>query len=99
MKGTNGPRSARTAPPEQQPREVSLDVEMTQIERELHDHLPEESRDIIVPVDSARRRALVREVPPAEEPAESAAKEHQCVRYHRSKEREESATRTTAEGG
>ena len=35
--------------------------------------------------------ALVREVPLAEEPAESAAKERQCVRYHRAKEREESA--------
>ena len=36
--------------------------------------------------------ALVRDVPPIEEPAESAAKESQCVRYHRSKEREESAS-------
>ena len=37
---------------------------------------------------------LVREVPPVKEPAKSAAKERQCVRYHRSKEREESAKRT-----
>ena len=43
--------------------------------------------------------ALVLQMPPAEEPTESAAKEHQCIRYHRSKEREESATRATAEGG
>ena len=35
-------------------------------------HLPE-SRDIIGPVDCPRRRALVREAPPAEEPAESTA--------------------------
>ena len=42
--------------------------------------------------------ALVREVPPAEELAESVAKERQCLRYHRSKEREESATSATSEG-
>ena len=48
-------------------------------EREPQDHLPEESRDIIGPVDSAKRRVLVREQPPAEEPAESAAKKRQCV--------------------
>ena len=43
----------------------------------------------------------MREVPPAEEPAESAAKERHCVRYHWSKEREESAkikTRASAKG-
>ena len=34
--------------------------------------------NIIGPVDSARRGALVREVPPAEEPAESATKKRQC---------------------
>ena len=42
---------------------------------------------------------MVREVPPVEEPGESTAKEQQCVRYHRSKERKESATRATTEGG
>ena len=39
---------------EQQPREASLDVEATQIEREPHGHLPE-GRGIIGPVNSARR--------------------------------------------
>ena len=34
----------------------------------------------------------VRQVPPAEEPAESAAKKRQCYRRHRSKERDECAT-------
>ena len=43
-------------PPEQQPREASLDVEVTQIQRGLHDHLPE-TRDIIDLVNSARRNA------------------------------------------
>ena len=42
--------------------------------------------------------ASEREAPLAEEPAESTAKERQCVRYHRSKEREESATRASAKG-
>ena len=42
---------------EQQSREqASLDVEVTQIERESQDHLPER-RDIIGPVNSARRSA------------------------------------------
>ena len=45
----------------------------------MDDCLPEESRSILDPVDSARKGALVREVPPAEEPAESAAKKRQCV--------------------
>ena len=71
-------------------------MKIIQIELKPHDHLPE-SRDIIGLVNSARRGALVREVPPAEEPAESAAKKCQCVRYHRSKGREEYATRATAE--
>ena len=87
---------AKTAPvPAQQPREASLDVEVTQIEWGLHDHLPE-SRDILGPVNSARG-GLVREVSPVEEPAESAVKERQCVRYHRLKKRGDSAsTRATA---
>ena len=61
-------------------------------------HLPE-SRSIIGSVDSARRGALVREVPPAEQPAESAAKKRQCERSHRSKECDECATRAPAEEG
>ena len=60
--------SARRVPSEQQPREASLDLGFPSPQ----DHLPEESRDIIGPVDSARRGALVREVPPVEELAESA---------------------------
>ena len=43
--------------------------------------------------------ALVRQVPPAEEPAKSAAKKRQCDRSHRSKERYECATRALAEEG
>ena len=45
---------------------------------------------------TAPEGALVREVPSAEDPAESATKERQCTMYHRSKEREESATRASA---
>ena len=58
-----------------------------------------ESRNNISSVDRARRGALVRQVPPVEEPAESAAKKHQCNRSHRSNEREECATRAPAEEG
>ena len=47
---------AQGAPPEQQPREASLDVEVTQSEREPHDHLPG-SKDIIGTVNSAGRSA------------------------------------------
>ena len=42
---------------------------------------------------------LVRHVPPAEEPAESAAKKRQCYRRHRSKKRDDCATRTSVTGG
>ena len=35
----------------------------------------------------------IRQVPPTEEPAESVAKKRQCYRRHRSKERDECATR------
>ena len=59
-------------------------------------HLPE-SRNIIDSVDGARRGALARKVPPAEQPAESAAKKRQCESSHRSKERDECATRASAE--
>ena len=47
-----------------------------------------ESRNIIGSVDSVRRGGLIRQVPPAEEPAESAAKKRQHDRSHRLKERE-----------
>ena len=40
--------------------------------KEPHHCVSEESRNIIFPVDSVRREALVREVPPAEEPVDSA---------------------------
>ena len=80
-------------------RKVYLGVEITRSERQLHNCLPEESRNIIGPVDSARRRALVREVPSAEKPADSAAKKRQCERSHRSKERDECAIRATVAGG
>ena len=50
-------------------------------------------------VDSARRGALVRQLPPAEEPAESDAKKRQCEKSHRLKERDECATRASAEEG
>ena len=55
--GTTGRRSTKTTPvPEQQPKEASLEVEVTQIERGPHDHLPQ-SRDIIGLVKSASRGA------------------------------------------
>ena len=60
---------------------------------------PPESRKIVGTVDSARRTALVRQVPPTEESAESAAKERQCERSHQSKECDECATRVSAEEG
>ena len=81
-------------PPEQRPREVSLNVEVTQ-RQEPHDHLPV-SKDITGAVNSARRGVLVCEIPPAEEPAETTPEEHQCVRYQRLNEREESAIRAAA---
>ena len=37
-------------------------------------------------------------VPPVKEPVKSAAKERQCLRYHRSNESEESATRASVKG-
>ena len=46
-----------------------------------------------------QRRAPIRQVPPAEEPAEGATKKHQCDRSHRSKERDECASRASATGG
>ena len=63
--------------------------------REPHDLLSR-SRYVIGLVNSAGRGALVREMSPAEESAESAAKERQFVRYHESEEREKSANRATA---
>ena len=54
---------------------------------------------MIDPVDSVRRGALVREVLPAEEPAESAVKKCQCKRIPRSKERDKCAIRATAARG
>ena len=98
MQGTTGRTSARTAPPEQEPGDVSLDLGVTRSEREPHGTC-QRAGNIIGPVDSARRRALVREVRPAEEPAESAAEKSQCERSHRSKERDECAIRATAAGG
>ena len=50
-------------------------------------------------VDTARRGALIRQVSSAEEPTESAAKKRQCERSHRPKERDECATRASAEEG
>ena len=71
----------------------------TRSEREPHDSLPEENRNIIGPVDSVRREALVHEVPAAEEPAGSATKKRRCERSHRPKERNECATTESAEEG
>ena len=49
---------------------------------------------------TAPGEALVCEVPPVEEPTKRAAKERQCVRYHRSKERRDSASiGPTSKGG
>ena len=90
--------SARTAPPEQEPGEVRLDFGVTWSEREPCGTCKRAGK-VIGPVDSARKGALVLEVPPAEEPAESAAKKRQCERSHRSKEHDECAIRATAAGG
>ena len=107
------PRALRIAPVRKEPpavlarglrdqrknrNKVCLDVEVTRSTREPHDYLPEESRNIIGPVDSARREALVREVPPAEEPAESAPNKRRCERSHRSEERDECAIKATDAG-
>ena len=40
----------------------------------------------------------MRQIPPAEEPTERATKKRQCDRSHRSKERDECATRTFSQG-
>ena len=64
----------------------------------FQNHLPE-SRNMIRPIDSARRGALVRQVPPAEKPTGSTGKNRQCERSHWSKKCDECAIRaTTAEG-
>ena len=65
-------------------------------QRVLQNHLPE-NKNTIGSVDSARKRALVCEVPPGEEPTERAAKKRQCKKRHRSKERDECATKASAE--
>ena len=52
-----------------------------------------ESKKTIGPVYSTRIEVRVRQVPPAEDPAESAARKRQCYRRHRSKERNKCATR------
>ena len=54
--------------------------------------------NIIGSVDSTRG-VLTRQVSPAGELAESAAKKRQCDRSHRSKERDESAIRTSITEG
>ena len=66
-----------------------MDVEVTQIER--GPTVTCQRAGISSARSTASGRALVRGVPSAEEPTESAAKERQCVRHHRSKEHEESA--------
>ena len=79
-------------------RKVCLDLGVPRREQGPHGTC-RRAGNIIGPVDSARRGALVREVPPAEEPAESAAKKGQCEMSHRSKERDEYAIRAIAVGG
>ena len=97
VQGTTGRTSARTASPEQEPGEVSLGLGVTRSERGPHGTCLR-AANIIGAVDSARREALVREVPLAEELAESATKERQCERNLWSKERDECAIRATAAG-
>ena len=82
-RGHYRPRALRMAPTAQEPRKASLNLEVT---RKGAPRLPARREG---PVDSVRRGALIRQVPPAEEPAESAAKKRQCVRSHRLKERRE----------
>ena len=66
--------------------EVSLYFGITRSEREPHGTC-QRAGNIIGAVDTARRGALVRQVSPAEEPTESAAKKRQCERSHWSKDR------------
>ena len=98
MQGTHGRTNARTAPPEQEPREVSLGLGVTRSERGPHG-ICQRAGNIVDPFDNARRGALVRELPPTEETANSATKKRQCESSHRTKERDEYAIRATAVGG
>ena len=98
VKGTTDRTSARTEPPEQEPGEVSLDLGVTRSERGPHGTC-QRAGNIIGPVDSTRREALVREVPPVESPAESVAKKCQCERTYWLKERGECAISATAARG
>ena len=86
-----------TARPGQEPKE-DLSGSRRRTRRVLQYHLPD-SRDVIGPVDSAKRGELLRDVPPAEGPAESAAKKRQCERSNRPKERDEFAVKATAAEG
>ena len=83
------------------PREVNLELGYSTKTLSEQDTVPTspESRNNPGSVYSARRGMLVRQVPPAEESAESASKKRQCDRRHRSKERDECATRTSVAGG
>ena len=56
---------------------MSLDLRVIRREREPQDTC--QRGNIIGPVDSAKRGALVRHVPPAEEPTESAANKRQWL--------------------
>ena len=67
--------------------EASLDFWVIRNEPESRG-ICQRAGSIIGSVDSARRGALVRQVPPAEEPAESAAKKRQYERSHWAKERD-----------
>ena len=78
--------------------EPGIGVQYWNPERTGHCTYLPESRNIPGSVYSARG-ALVRQVPLAEEPAESAAKKRQCDRRHLSKEHDECATRTSVTGG
>ena len=69
---------------------MSLELGYSSVTRSERETVPTDQKagNIIGSVDNARRGALVRQVPLAEEPAESAAKKRQCVRNHRPHERE-----------
>ena len=74
---------------------MNLDLGVARSEREPHG-TRQRAASIIAPVDSARRGALVRQVPPAEELTKSATKKRQCKMSHPLKERDECAIRATA---
>ena len=77
---------------------MSLDLGVILSERKPHGTY-QRAGNIIGSVNSAGGGPLVRQLPPTEEPAESAAKKREYERSHRSKERDACATKVSAKEG